>query len=150
MIADSPGMRAHDLDQHRQGARGHREAALAAHRREGVGIFLPGRGFLGKFLLHFAPSHLLPAAVRDLAQAVAPDDLESVRLGDDAGRLHRPAERRGIDRRDLFGAQPLGEPPRLFAAFVGKFHIGRAGEAILRGQDRGAVANEENAGAHGG
>ena len=143
-------MRPNDLHQHRQGARGHRQSALAAGRREGVGIFLPGRGFLGKLLFHFAPRHLFPAAVRDFAQTIAPNDLESVRLRDDAGRLHRPTERGGINRRDLFRAQPFREAARLFAALVGKLDIGRPGEAVFGGQDGGAVADEKNARAHGG
>src|ERR1044071_1217085 len=66
-------MFAHDIHQHRKRACRHRQATLSTLWRESVGVFLPGGRFLGKFRLDFVPRHLLPAAVRNLAQPIAPN-----------------------------------------------------------------------------
>ena len=66
--------------------------------------------------------------------------------GEDGGGLHGAAEGRGEDGGDLLAAQALGEAADLLAAFVGKGDIGGAGEAVLGGEDGGAVADEEDAG----
>ena len=83
-------------------------------------------------------------SVRNFAQAVTRLHFQSVRFGEDARCFHRAAEGRSINGRDFFGAQPLREVACLFAAFIRKWNIGRAGKAILRAQDCGAVANEKN------
>ena len=50
-------------------------------------------------------------------------------------------ERRSVNGGDLFRAESLREPARLFAAFIGEVDIGRAGKTIFRGKDSGAVAD---------
>ena len=62
-----------DLADHRQRAGQHRDAGLAALGREGERVLLPGGVLLRQALLDLAAGQPLPAAVADLAQAVAMD-----------------------------------------------------------------------------
>ena len=71
---------------------------------------------------------------------------EAVRPPDDRGGLERARERAGVDGGDRFVREPLGEARRLPAPLVGQIDADRAGEAVLGGQLRGAVADQEQAG----
>jgi hypothetical protein len=86
--------------------------------------------------------------VGNFPQTVPRLHVQLVRLGQNARRLHRPTERRSVNRDHLFPAQTNGQPSRLFAAFVREFHISRPGESIFCSENSGAVPNEKNAGIH--
>ena len=110
---------------------------------------LPGRVLLGEALLHLEAGQALPAAVADLAQAVAVHRGEAVRLGQDGGRLHGAAQRAAIDGADAVVGEALGQPSNLHAALVGEVHPHRPREAVLRRELGGPVAHEVEARGHG-
>ena len=141
----------HDLADHRQRPRQHVQAGFAAFRRERERVGLPRRVLLGELRLDLAAAQAFPAAVRDLAQAVAHDRRQAVRPGDVAGRVDAAPQRTAVDRDDLVVGEPIAEPLGLAAALVRDVDVDRAGEAILGAQRGGAVANEIEAGdgAHG-
>ena len=73
-----------------------------------------------------------------------------MRLGQDAGRLHGAAERAAVDGGDAVVRRALGQAPHLPPALVGEVDADRAREAVLGGELGGAVADEVEAGGHGG
>ena len=137
-----------DLQQCRQRAGGHRQSAFPVGRREGVRIVFVARVFFRKLLLDLGAGLPFPAAVCDFAQAVDRRDLQSVRGGDERGRVHRPRHRAGERDVERIGREPFAEQPRLLASFVGQFYIDGSCETILGRQLGRAVANEVNARAH--
>ena len=124
-------MRDDDLADDRQRPRQHVQARLAALRREGERIGFPGRVFVGELRLDLVAAQALPAAVRDLAQAVAHDRRQAVRAGDEAGGVDAAAQRAAVDGRDLVVGEPIAEPLGLATAFVRDVDVDGAGEAIL-------------------
>jgi hypothetical protein len=82
----------------------------------------------------------------DFAEAIYGLDGEAMGKGEDGGGLDGAAEGGGVNSEDLLAAEALGEAADLFAACIGEGDIGGAGEAILGGEDGGAVADEEDAG----
>jgi hypothetical protein len=81
----------------------------------------------------------------DFAQAIDRLDREAVRPGEDGGGLHGAPEGGGEDGGDFFSAEALGKALDLFPAIIGESYIRGAGEAIFRGEDGGAVTDEEDA-----
>jgi len=139
------GMRAHDFDQRRQRARRHRQAALAAARREGVRVLVPLQRFFGELQVDFLAGQLLPMAVGDFLQSVALVDLQLVRRGDDAGRLDRAVQRRGVDHGDVFVGQAQRQAARLPPAFIRELDIGGTGKPVLRRENRCTMPDKKYA-----
>ena len=139
-------MGADDFHERRQSARGYRQAALAPLRREGIGVAAPILGFLGKLALDFLAGHLLPPAMRDFAEPIDRLDFKAMGPGKDGGSFHGAAQGRGKDAGDALAAEALREAAHLLAAFIREGNIGGAGEAILGGERRGAVTDEEDTG----
>ena len=97
-----------------------------------------------RFFLHFAPRHLFPATVVNFAEPIARLHFQFMRRGENLCRFNRAAKRRCVNRRNLFAAQAFCQSPRLFAAFIGKCNIGRAGKPIFRAQNRRAMPHHED------
>jgi hypothetical protein len=81
-----------------------------------------------------------------LTKAIAGLHFASVGLRQDAGRLGGAIERGRVDGAKGLTSESSREPPRLFPSFIGKWHVGGAGETILRRQDGGPMSDQENAG----
>ena len=127
-------MRDDDLADHRQRARQHVQARLAALGRVGERIRLPRRVLVGELRLDLVAAQAFPAAVGDLAQAVAHDRRQAVRPGDEAGGVDAAPQRAAVDGRDLVVGEPIAEPLGLAPAFVRDVDVDGAGEAILGAQ----------------
>ena len=89
------------------------------------------RVLLRKLFLDLGARLPFPTSVRDLAEAVDRRHIQSVRLHDEAGRVHGSNHRTGKRYVEWIGGEALAEQPRLLASFVRQLHIDRAGEAIL-------------------
>jgi len=79
----------HDLANRRKRTRQHRDAGLAAFRRERERILFPRDVLRFELLLDLAALQSFPAAVTDLAQAVDRHRRELAVAGDQLGRLDR-------------------------------------------------------------
>src|SRR5512132_933902 len=115
-----------DLTNHRQGACQHADSGFSALRCERERICLPGTIFLSELFLHFLARHPFPVPVTDLAQTVLRDGSQSMRPGNDLGRIDGAVQGTGVDRDDVVICQPLGETLCLGVALLGKKYICRA------------------------
>jgi len=140
------GMRADELDEGGQRARGDGEAAFTALRREGVGVLVPFERFLRILGFNLLAGHLFPVTVGNFAQTVTGLDFKPVRMREQTCRLHRAAHGGGVDGGQFFPREAGGQASRLLASHIGELDIGLAGKAVFISQDGRAMANEKNAG----
>jgi hypothetical protein len=82
--------------------------------------------------------------MRNLAKPVAGLHIQSVGFADQSGGLNRPLHGRRIGRDEMLAAEAGAEAVGLVAAFVGEQHVGRSGKAVLGGEYRSPVADEED------
>ncbi len=112
------GMVRDDLANHRQRARQHGDARLAAFRRKCERIFFPRRVLVGELLFDDGSDHAFPVAMMDFAQAVTLFDRQLQRTANDASGLERARERTAVNGGDPFVPQPLAKLCRLPPAIV--------------------------------
>ncbi len=137
-------MLAHQFEEHRQSACCHGQAAFATVRRKCIWVPFPLGGFFRKFLLYFAPRHLLSATVRNFPKPVARLHLQLVRCRKNLSSLSRAAKRGCVNRDNFLVTQTFRQATCLFATFIGKSHIGRARKSILGAQNGDAMSHHEN------
>ena len=84
----------------------------------------------------------------EISQPIARLHFQAVRLSQDLRGLYGPSERRSVNRFDIFPGKTGRQPPHLFAPFIRKLDIRRAGKAIFSCQHSRSMTNEKNSAMH--